>query len=149
MLGGTTDVAAKFGPSRMSTKMVDGFAVTDYFASDFTLAEIKTLRAVQPRADRDQSFNGQFTIPTLGEVIDLAKAQSQATGRTIGIYPELKHSTLHAGLFGANAIEDKLLSQLHAAYGNVATGAGVHPIVRGGQPQVLEWQDSDPLGATG
>ena len=120
MLGGTTDVAAKFGPSRMSTKMVDGVATTDYFASDFTLVEIKTLRAVQSRSSRDQSFNGQFEIPTLTEVIALAKAHSLATGRPVGIYPELKHSTFHAGLFGANQFEDKLVAQLHAAYGDTA-----------------------------
>ena len=120
MLKGTTDVASKFGASRMSTKMVDGEAITDYFASDFTLAEIKTLRAVQSRASRDQSFNGQYEIPTLAEVIALAQAQSLATGRKVGIYPEVKHSTFHGGLFGANQFEDKLVAQLHAAYGNSA-----------------------------
>jgi glycerophosphoryl diester phosphodiesterase len=121
MLGGTTDVASKFGANRMSTKMVDGVSVTDYFASDFTLAEIKTLRAVQSRAGRDPSFNGQFVIPTLDEVIALAKAHSLATGRTVGIYPEIKHSTFHAGLFGANVFENKLVQQLGAAYGNTNT----------------------------
>lgn len=118
MLDSTTDVASKFGAARMSTRMVDGVSTTAYFASDFTLAEIKTLRAVQPRASRDQSFNGQFEIPTLAEVIDLAKSQSAAAGRTVGIYPEIKHSIFHAGLFGANAFEDKLVTQVHAAYGN-------------------------------
>lgn len=121
MLGGTTDVASKFGAGRMSTKLVDGVATTDYFASDFTLAEIKTLRAVQSRASRDQSFNGQYEIPTLAEVIALAQAQSGATGRTVGIYPELKHSIFHGALFGANSFEDKLVAQLHAAYGNSAS----------------------------
>lgn len=118
MLSGTTDVASKFGADRKSTKMVDGVATTDYFASDFTLAEIKTLRALQPRASRDQSFNGLYEIPTLAEVIALAQAQSLATGRTVGIYPEIKHSVFHAGLFGANSFEDKLVTQLHATYGN-------------------------------
>ncbi len=51
-------------------------------------------------------------------MIALAKEQSAKTGRTIGIYPEVKHSTFHAGLFGANRFEDKLVSTLHAAYGN-------------------------------
>ena len=120
MLKGTTDVASKFGAGRMSTRTVDGVATTDYFASDFTLAEIKTLRAVQSRASRDQSFNGQYEIPTLAEVIALAQAQSGATGRTVGIYPELKHSIFHGALFGANSFEDKLVAQLHAAYGNSA-----------------------------
>ena len=118
MLGGTTDVSTKFGVERKSTKMVDGVATTDYFASDFTLAEIKTLRAIQPRANRDQSFNGLYQIPTLDEVIALAKAQSLATGRTVGIYPEVKHSTFHANLYGANTFENKLVSTLHNAYGN-------------------------------
>jgi glycerophosphoryl diester phosphodiesterase len=120
MLDGTTDVATKFGASRKTTKLVDGVSTTAYFASDFTLAEIKTLRAIQPNAGRPQQFNGLYEIPTLTEVIALAKAQSAATGRPVGIYPELKHSTFHAGLFGANVLEDKLLGQLHAAYGNNA-----------------------------
>ena len=120
MLDGTTDVASKFDASRRSTRLVDGVSTTAYFASDFTLAEIKTLRAVQPVATRDQSYNGQFEIPTLNEVIALAQSQSAALGRTIGIYPEIKHSTFHATLFGAHAIEDKTLTTLHAAYGNTA-----------------------------
>jgi len=120
MLDGTTDVAAKFGADRMRTRMVDGVSTTAYFAQDFTLAEIKTLGAVQARGNRDQSFNGQYQIPTLDEVIALAKANSVNTGRTVGIYPEIKHSTFHAEGFGANTIENALVSTLHAAYGNTA-----------------------------
>ena len=121
MLSGTTDIAshAEFA-ARRTTRMVDGIATTDWFASDFTLAEIKTLRAVQSRAGRDTSFNGQFEIPTLDEVIALAQAASTNTGRTIGIYPEIKHSTFHAGLFGANTFENALVTKLHASYGNSA-----------------------------
>jgi glycerophosphoryl diester phosphodiesterase len=121
MLDSTTDVASKFGAERKSTRLVDGVSTTAYFASDFTLAEIKTLRAVQPRASRDQSFNGQFSIPTLDEIIALAKAQSVASGRTVGIYPEVKHSTFHDGVFGKKVFEDKLVTTLHAAYGNSAS----------------------------
>ena len=120
MLDSTTDVATKFGAARKSTRLVDGVSTTAYFANDFTLAEIKTLRAIQPNAARPQGFNGLYEIPTLDEVISLAKSQSLATGRTVGIYPEIKHSTFHAGLFGAHTIEDKLLGKLHAAYGNTA-----------------------------
>ena len=121
MLSGTTDVAsrAEFA-ARRTTRMVDGIATSDWFASDFTLAEIKTLRAVQSRSGRDTSFNGQFEIPTLDEVIALAQAASTNTGRTIGIYPEIKHSTFHAGLFGANTFENALVTKLHASYGNSA-----------------------------
>ena len=119
MLGGTTNVAslAEFA-NRKTTRLVDGVPTTDWFAQDFTLAEIKTLGAVQARANRDQQYNGLYKIPTLAEVIDLAKAQSVLTGRSIGIYPEVKHSTFHAATFGANVFEDTLVSTLHAAYGN-------------------------------
>ncbi len=120
MLDGTTDVATKFPAARMATRNVDGVATTAYFASDFTLAEIKTLRAIQPRANRSQQYNGQLEIPTLAEVIELAKTEGAKAGRTIGIYPEIKHSTFHAGLFGANVFEDKLVAMLHLAFGNTA-----------------------------
>jgi glycerophosphoryl diester phosphodiesterase len=114
MLGGTTDVGShpEFA-DRKSTKMVDGVAVTDWFASDFTLAEIKTLRAVQPVAGRDQSYNGLFEIPTFQEVIDLAKAQGALTGRTIGVYPETKHPSFHDAL--GLSLEEPLVSTLNAA----------------------------------
>lgn len=118
LLGGTTDVASKFDASRRSTKMLDGVAVTDYYASDFTLAEIKTLRAIQPRGNRPQQFNGLYEIPTLDEVIALAQSESARLGRSVGIYPEVKHSTFHDDLFGRKVFEDKLVSTLHAAYGN-------------------------------
>ena len=121
MLDGTTDVATKFAATRQSTKNVDGVPTTAYFASDFTLAELKTLRALQSRAGRSTAYDGLYEIPTLAEVIALAKSESTRTGRTIGIYPEIKHSTMHAGLFGANVFEDKLVAALHQAYGNSAT----------------------------
>jgi len=120
MLDGTTDVAQKFPATRMATRNVDGVPTTAYFANDFTLAEIRTLRAVQATSSRPQQYNGQFLIPTLAEVIDLARSESSRLGRTIGIYPEIKHSTFMAGIFGANAIENALLAQLHATYGNRA-----------------------------
>ena len=120
MLDGTTDVATKFPASRMSTRLLDGVSTTAYFANDFTLAEIKTLGAVQARASRPQQYNGLYKIPLLDEVIALAKAEGAKAGRTIGIYPEIKHSTYMAGIFGANVIEDALVIKLHAAYGNSA-----------------------------
>ena len=85
----TTDVAShpEFA-ARETTKVVDGVAETGWFASDFTLAEIKTLRAIQPLAERPQQFNGRFEIPTLSEVIDLAKRWSKKLDRQIGVYPE-------------------------------------------------------------
>lgn len=114
MMSGTTDVSTRpeFA-SRKTTRKVDGIDTTDWFAGDFTLAEIKTLRAKQAMADRDQSHDGKYAIPTLQEIIDLAKAESTRTGRTIGIYPETKHSIFHAAI--GLALEDRLLDQLKAA----------------------------------
>lgn len=129
MLSGTTDVAKrpKF-TNRKTKRMVDGVEVNDWFATDFTLAEIKTLRAIQARADRDPQYNGLYAIPTLNEIIALAKQKSKQTGRIIGIYPEIKHSTYHADvkgnnnkpLFGQHYFENKLVNKLHQAYGNQA-----------------------------
>ena len=120
MLDGTTDVATKFPATRQTTRLVDGVSTTAYFANDFTLAEIKTLGAVQARAGRPTQYDGLYKIPTLDEVIALAKAEGTKAGRTIGIYPEIKHSTYMAGIFGVNVVEDALLGKLHAAYGNAA-----------------------------
>ncbi len=121
MLDSTTDVASKFPASRMATRLVDGVSTTAYFASDFTLAEIKTLRAIQARSGRSTAYNGLYTIPTLDEVIATVKAEATKAGRTVGIYPEIKHSTFHAGLFGNHVFEDKLVTTLHTAYGNQAS----------------------------
>ncbi len=121
VLDGTTDIATKFPATRQSTRNLDGVSTTAYFASDFTLAEIKTLGAIQAGKTRPQQYNGLYKIPTLDEVIALAKAEGTKAGRTVGIYPEIKHSTFTAGIFGANVIEDALVAKLHAAYGNAVT----------------------------
>ncbi len=68
----TTDVAEKF-PKRKTTKLVDGKKMTGWFTEDFTLKEIKTLRAVERLKFRNQELNGKFQIPTFEEVLDLAK----------------------------------------------------------------------------
>ena len=108
--------------SRKTQKMVDGVKEEGWFASDFTLAEIKTLRAIQPLSDRDQSFNGKFQIPTFDEVLDLAKAEGSKAGRTEGVYPETKHPTYHANL--GLPLEDRLLATL-AKYGYTSKGSPV------------------------
>lgn len=129
MIGGTTDVVShsEFA-DRKTKRMVDGVEYDDWFATDFTLAEIKTLHAIQASSGRDKQYDGLFQIPTLDDVIALAKSKSKETGRTIGIYPEIKHSTYHANvkganghlLFGLNVFENKLLKKLHKEYGNSA-----------------------------
>ncbi|WP_310102515.1 glycerophosphodiester phosphodiesterase [Sphingomonas sp. BE138] len=112
----TTDVADRpeFAPRR-TTKTIDGEAQTGWFTEDFTLAELKTLRArerlgaIRPESQR---YDGHFQIVTLDEVIDFAAAEAAARGRTIGIVPELKHSTYFAGV--GLAVEDRFLAVLAA-----------------------------------
>ncbi|MBD2692351.1 esterase-like activity of phytase family protein [Anabaena catenula FACHB-362] len=113
MLDDTTNVAEVFGAERKSTKMLDGVEVTAYFASDFTLAEIKTLRAKMPQSFRTQVFNDLYEIPTFAEIIDLVKQVEVDTGRKIGIYPETKHPTFHDNL--NLSLEEPLLATLEAA----------------------------------
>jgi len=91
----TTDVAdkAEFA-DRKTSKTIDGQKMTGWFTEDFTLAELKTLRAKErlPQLrSANMAYDGQFEIPTFDEILALAKAQSAVTGRTIGIYPETKH----------------------------------------------------------
>ena len=95
---------------RRRTRVVDGVAEDGFFASDFTYAEIKQIRAVQAFGDRDAGFNGRYRIPTFDEVIELAKRKSAEEGRTIGVYPETKHPTFHQQL--GLALEDRLLAVL-------------------------------------
>jgi glycerophosphoryl diester phosphodiesterase len=83
---------------RRRVAVVDGVPEEGFFASDFTLAEVKTLRAVQAFPERPQRFNGRFEIPTLREIIALVKRESRKRGRRIGIYPETKHPTYHKEL---------------------------------------------------
>jgi glycerophosphoryl diester phosphodiesterase len=119
-LTSTTNVASKpeFA-SRKTTKKVDGADETGWFASDFTLAEIKTLGALITDAERPQQFNGLYKIPTIQEIVDLVKARSIATGRQIAIYPETKHPTFHRQL--GLPMEDKLIALINAAGWNSKT----------------------------
>ncbi|HJV59634.1 MAG TPA: glycerophosphodiester phosphodiesterase [Albitalea sp.] len=99
--------------SRRRVAVLDGIPTDGFWASDFTLAEIKQLRAVQPLADRDPSFNGRFEIPTIEEIIAFVKRKSAEEGRRIGIYPEIKHSTYHRSI--GLPMEDRLLEVLARA----------------------------------
>jgi glycerophosphoryl diester phosphodiesterase len=98
-LTATTDVGERpeFAARRRSA-VVDGITREGWFAADFTLEEIRTLRAVQPLAERPRDLDRRLPIPTLEEVIDLVRRKSRETGRVIGIYPEVKHPTYHRGL---------------------------------------------------
>lgn len=113
-IGGTTDVAGRpeFA-GRKATKTIDGQSITGWFTEDFTLAEIKTLRArerlpkLRPGNTR---YDGQAPLLTFDEVVAIARAGSQRTGRTIGVYPEMKHPSYFASL--GLPLEDRLVTLL-------------------------------------
>ncbi len=110
----TTDVAEhpEFA-SRRVTKRIDGREVTGWFSEDFTLAEIKTLRARERLPFRNQEFNGRFEVPAFQEVLDLARRKSAEVGRTVGVYPETKKPTYFRSL--GLPLEEPLLAALEAA----------------------------------
>jgi glycerophosphoryl diester phosphodiesterase len=110
----TTNVASRAEFADRKRKMkVDGVEEEGFFASDFRLDEIKTLGAVQQFAERDQSMNGRFKVPTLVEIIALAKRKSTEKNRVVGIYPETKHPTYHRAL--GLPLEEPLVAALKDA----------------------------------
>lgn len=116
-ISGTTNVAdhPEFA-ARRTTRQIDGEAVTGWFTEDFTLAELRTLRARErlPQVRvANTRFDGLYQVPTLAEVIALVRAKEAETGRRIGLYPELKHSAYFASIGHDTAAT--LVAQLHAA----------------------------------
>ncbi len=116
-ISGTTDVADRpeFA-DRRTTKTVDGVALTGWFTEDFTLRELRTLRAVEriPEVRQENTIHdGRYQVPTFAEVLELRARLSKELGRTVGVYPEIKHPTYFrsAGL----PLEEPLVRDLRAA----------------------------------
>jgi glycerophosphoryl diester phosphodiesterase len=113
----TTDVRAHSEFQDRKRKVeIDGVEEEGFFVADFTLAEIRTLRAVQQFAERDQSLNGKFKIPIFEEIIELAQRKARELQRSIGIYPETKHPTYHQVI--GLPLEDRLIAALSRANWN-------------------------------
>jgi glycerophosphoryl diester phosphodiesterase len=113
-IGGTTDVAShpEFA-ARKTRKVIDGHAETGWFTEDFTLAELKTLRARERLPQlRSTQYDGEFQIPTLDEIIDFVAAESAVVGHPVGIIPEIKHGSYFQQL--GLPMEDRLLAILAA-----------------------------------
>ncbi|SKC53234.1 esterase-like activity of phytase family protein [Krasilnikoviella flava] len=96
-IGGTTDVAdhPEFA-DRRTTRTIDGKAVTGWFTEDFTLAELRTLRAEERLPEvrpGNTAYDGLYQVPTLDEVLDLARHSETCDGRPVGVAPETKHPT--------------------------------------------------------
>ena len=99
----TTNVAERREfADRRAKKKIDGTDVEGWFAEDFTFAELKTLRAKE-RLDvalrpESHSYDGDFQIPSLDEIVDFLAAEAATGGRPVGLIPELKHSTYFASI---------------------------------------------------
>ena len=96
-IGGTTDVAGhpEFA-ERKTTKVIDGGTLTGWFTEDFTLAELKSLRAKErlPLVRQENTmYDGRFEIPTFDEILALRERLTKELHREVGVYPETKHST--------------------------------------------------------
>jgi glycerophosphoryl diester phosphodiesterase len=110
----TTDVASRpeFA-DRKTTKTIDGVEATGWFTEDFTLAELKTLRAIERLPDvrpANKVYDGLFEVPTLAEVIELAQRYRSCDGNPIGIYPETKHPTYFDSV--GLSLEEPLVAEL-------------------------------------
>lgn len=96
-LSGTTDVASRPEfEDRRREKTIDGQRVAGWFAEDFTLAELRTLRAkerIPSLRPANTRYDGLYPVPTFAEIVQLVRAKEAETGRRIGLYPELKHPT--------------------------------------------------------
>jgi glycerophosphoryl diester phosphodiesterase len=115
-ISGTTNVAdvTKFA-DRKKTKTIDNMQFTGWFTEDFTLAELKELRArerIPQQRPGNTQYNDQFEVPTLAEIIALARDMSATTGRTIHLYPETKHPTYFQSV--GLPMEDRLVADLKA-----------------------------------
>ncbi|GAB6938545.1 hypothetical protein JCM11754A_20720 [Isoptericola variabilis] len=115
-IGGTTDVAEhpEFA-DRRTTKTIDGARVTGWFTEDFTLAELRTLRATERLPElrpANTAFDGLYQVPTLDEVLDLARHSETCDGRPVGVAPETKHPTYFDSV--GLSLEAPLVAELRA-----------------------------------
>ncbi len=120
-LNTSTNVAAhpEFASRKRAGENGDGEPVAaDWFVSDFTLAELKTLGAVSPNHPAAQVYNGLFHITTFQEILDLIKLKAKETGRVVAVYPETKNPSYHLQLWTSGRIparmEDTLVAMLNA-----------------------------------
>ncbi len=137
-VGKTTDVAgrAEFA-DRMTTREIDGHESTGWFIEDFTLAELKTLRAVERMPGlrpRNARYDGWYDVPTFDEILGLVAEESARLGRSIGVYPETKHPSYFASI--GLAMEQSMLDALHRhGYG----GPDAPVFIQSFEPGNLQW----------
>jgi glycerophosphoryl diester phosphodiesterase len=115
-ISGTTDVTSRpeFA-DRRTTKVVDGTSITGWFTEDFTLAELRTLRATEripAIRPANTAYDGLYQVPTFDEVVDLARHSRTCDGDAVGIYPETKHPSYFDSI--GLSLEERLLAVLAA-----------------------------------
>jgi glycerophosphoryl diester phosphodiesterase len=122
-IGGTTDVAAHHEfADRKTTKVIDGHTINGWFTEDFTLTELKTIRAKEPLpAVRQENamYDGRFDIATFAEILALRERLSKELHREVGVYPETKHPTYFRSI-GLD-LETPLVEQVRGAGLDTAT----------------------------
>ena len=113
----TTDVATRSEfAGRKTTKEIDGNEVEGWFTEDFTLAELRTLRAIERLPEvrpENVKYNGLYPVPTLSEILDLARHSRTCAGRPVGVAPETKHPSYFSGI--GLSLEPALIEELTAA----------------------------------
>ncbi|MGH8882241.1 MAG: glycerophosphodiester phosphodiesterase family protein, partial [Stackebrandtia sp.] len=114
-ISGTTDVEGHPDfADRRTTKVIDGQAITGWFTEDFTLAELKTIRAeerIPATRPQNTAYDGMFEVPTLEEVVALAQSSRTCDGKRVGIYPETKHPSYFDAI--GLSMEEPLVELLH------------------------------------
>ncbi|RYY93292.1 MAG: glycerophosphodiester phosphodiesterase, partial [Alphaproteobacteria bacterium] len=138
-LSTTTDVASKPEFANRKRKSPDPeFDKEDWWVADFTLAELKTLRAVQQFKQRPKTFDGFYQIPTFDEVLELAKSRVTVTSEPVCVYPEAKSPAYHAAIGHADMAE-KILASLKK-YG--MDGAGSRVFIQSFEPDFVKKIDA-------
>jgi len=131
-LEGTTNVADLFPPSRQETFVIEGQAITGYYAVNFTAAEIKSLRIRQRFDNRSTLYNWVFTPPSLQDIMEWQINHYEVSTRLVGIYPELKHPDFYNEI--GYHMEDLLINQLedggyHVRPGDISTPRDLRQVV--------------------
>ena len=145
-LSQSTDVAShpEFASRKHAGENGDGEPVAgDWFIEDFTLAELKTLRAKSPNHPAAQVYNGLFKIATFTEILDLIKLKAKETGRVAAVYPETKNPSYHQALWRAGKIPARMEDTLVAiikAYGLNSREAPI--FVQSFEPSSLQYMRS-------
>lgn len=114
-LSTTTDVASRpeFANRKRKSPDPEFTDREDWWVADFTLAELKTLRAVQPFKGRSKVFDGLYPVATFDEVLDLASQRHTVAGAPVCVYPEAKSPAYHAAI-GHPDMAEKILAALQA-----------------------------------